>query len=69
MVAVASPLSPPQHCPMFGHRASSQTVCSPNPRKSFLILLNEAEVGTSVLRYDGSRGLLRIRRGQYREPK
>lgn len=39
MVAVASPLSPPQHCPMLGHLASSHTVWRFNPRRSFLILL------------------------------
>lgn len=39
MVAVASPLSPPQHCPMLGHLASSQTVWSFKPRRSDLILL------------------------------
>lgn len=57
MVAVASPLSPPQHCPMLGHRASSQTVWSLRPRRSDLILLKLAEVGISVLRYRGRRGL------------
>lgn len=57
MVAVASPFSPPQHCPMFGHRASSHTVCKPSPLKSFLILLYDAEVGTAVFKYPGSRGL------------
>ena len=59
MVAVASPLSPPQHWPMFGHRASSQTVWSLRPRRSDLILLKLAEVGISVLRYRGRRGLCR----------
>ena len=39
MVAVASPLSPPQHCPMLGQRASSHTVCNLSPRRSCLILL------------------------------
>ena len=32
MVAVAVPFSPPQHSPMLGHLASSQTVASPRPR-------------------------------------
>lgn len=59
MVAVASPLSPPQHWPMFGHRASSHTVWSLRPRRSDLILLKLAEVGISVLRYRGRRGLCR----------
>lgn len=57
IVAVASPLSPPQHCPMFGQRASSHTVCKLSPRRSFLILLYEAEIGTLVLRYFGRRSL------------
>lgn len=48
---------PPQHSPIFGQRASSQTVCKPKPRKSFLILLNEEPVGILVFRYDGKRGL------------
>ncbi|ANB13730.1 hypothetical protein AWJ20_4674 [Sugiyamaella lignohabitans] len=35
IVAVALDLSePPQHSPIFGHLASSQTVCSFNPRRS-----------------------------------
>lgn len=50
IVAVASPLSPPQHWPILGHRASSQTVWSFSPRKSCLILLKLAEVGISVFR-------------------
>lgn len=57
IVAVASPFAPPQHCPMLGHRASSHTVCRFSPRRSRLILLYDAEVGTDVLRYAGSRGL------------
>ena len=61
MVAVASPLGPPQHCPMFGQRASSQTVCRFRSRRSFLMALYEAEVGMEDLRYDGSRSLPRER--------
>lgn len=57
IVAVASPLSPPQHCPIFGHRASSHTVCRFSPRRSFLILLYEADVGTLVFKYFGNRSL------------
>jgi hypothetical protein len=53
-----APSLPPQQSPIFGHRASSQTVCSPNPLKSFLILENEAPEGIEVLRKDGRRGLL-----------
>lgn len=30
-------LDPPQHSPMFGHFASSQTVWSPRPRRSRLM--------------------------------
>lgn len=58
MVAVASPLLPPQHWPIFGHLASSHTVCKPNPLRSFLILLKLADVGTDVFRYAGRRGFL-----------
>src|SRR6266480_7115021 len=40
IVAVAALLSlPPQQSEIFGHRASSQTVCKFNPRRSFLIFL------------------------------
>ena len=48
---------PPQQSPMFGHLASSQTVCRFKPRRSFLILLNEGPEGIEVLRYDGNLGL------------
>lgn len=58
IVAVASPLSPPQHCPILGHLASSHTVWRLSPRRSFLILLKEADVGMVVFRYLGKRGLL-----------
>lgn len=55
MVAVAFDLSdPPQHSPMFGHLASSHTVCRPNPRKSFLILLKFCDVGMFVLSQSGN---------------
>ena len=65
MVAVAAlrpsasvaPSFPPQQSPIFGHRASSQTVCRFKPRRSFLILAKEAPLGMLVLRYDGSVGL------------
>jgi hypothetical protein len=53
----ASALFPPQQSPIFGHRASSQTVCKFKPRRSFLILLKDGPFGMDVLRYDGSRGL------------
>jgi hypothetical protein len=48
---------PPQHSPIFGHLASSQTVCKPSPRKSFLIWEYEEPVGIFAFRCDGSRGL------------
>jgi len=62
MVAVAvlrpsAVVFPPQQSPMFGQRASSQTVCKFRPRRSFLILLNEAPDGIEVFRKEGSRGL------------
>ena len=55
-VSVA-PFFPPQQSPMLGHRASSQTVWSPSPLRSFLILLKDAPDGIDVLRWAGSRGL------------
>ena len=51
------PSFPPQQSPILGHRASSHTVLRLRPRKSFLILLNEAPEGMLVLRKEGSRGL------------
>ena len=51
------PSFPPQRSPILGHRASSHTVFKLRPRKSFLILLNEAPEGMLVLRKEGSRGL------------
>jgi hypothetical protein len=48
---------PPQQSPMFGQRASSQTVCKFRPRRSFLILLKEAPDGIEVFRKEGNRGL------------
>lgn len=65
MVAVAAlrpssgvaPSFPPQQSPMFGQRASSHTVCRPRPRKSFLILENDAPFGIDVFKCDGRRGL------------
>lgn len=57
IVAVAAPLPPPQHSPMFGHLASSQTVWRPRPLRSFLMELYEAPVGMGCLRNDGRRGL------------
>ena len=55
--ASLTPSLPPQQSPMFGHRASSHTVCRFRPRRSFLSLAKEAPVGMLVLRYDGSLGL------------
>mmetsp|Transcript_44583 Transcript_44583/g.107586 ORF Transcript_44583/g.107586 Transcript_44583/m.107586 type:complete len:202 (+) Transcript_44583:737-1342(+) len=40
MVAVAVPLSPPQHSPTFGHLASSHTVLSPRPCRDCFTLWN-----------------------------
>jgi len=57
IVAVALPFPPPQHSPMFGHLASSQTVCKPSPRRSFLMPLYDFPVGIGCFRNDGSRGL------------
>ena len=62
MVAVAvfrpsAVVFPPQQSPMFGQRASSQTVCKLRPRRSFLILLKEAPDGIEVFRKEGNRGL------------
>ena len=57
MVAVAAPLPPPQQSPIFGHLASSHTVCSPRPRRSFLIPLYDAPVAIGCFRNDGRRGL------------
>ncbi len=58
MVAVAprllssgvAPSVPPQQSPIFGHRASSHTVCRPSPLRSFFILLNDAPVGMDVFK-------------------
>lgn len=55
-VALSFPPSPPQHSPILGHLASSQTVLRPKARTSFLILLKVAPVGIDVLRYEGRRG-------------
>ena len=62
IVAVAALLSlPPQHSPMFGHFASSQTVCRFKPRKSFLIFLKFSLEGIGVLSHDGSRVIVFLR--------
>ena len=66
MVAVAAlrpsasvaPSFPPQQSPIFGHRASSHTVWSFRPRKSFLILEKDAPLGMDVFKYCGRRGLM-----------
>ena len=52
-----APSFPPQQSPIFGQRASSQTVCRFSPLRSFLILLYEAPVGIFVFRKPGRRGL------------
>lgn len=55
-----APSVPPQQSPMFGHRASSHTVCNPSPLRSFFILLNDAPDGMDVFRYEGRRGLPQV---------
>jgi len=56
IVAVAEDLSvPPQQVEMFGHRASSQTVCRPSPRRSDFMRVKLAPVGTGVLSQVGRR--------------
>lgn len=56
IVAVAAALEPPpQHSEIFGHLASSQTVCRFNPRRSFLIFLYDDESGMDVFNHDGRR--------------
>ena len=55
-----TPSFPPQQSPMFGHRASSQTVWRPRPRRSFLIFAKEEPLGMLVFRNDGSRGLRKL---------
>jgi hypothetical protein len=57
IVAVAAFFPPPQQSPILGQRASSQTVCRPRPRRSFLILVYDGPVGILVLRWEGRRGL------------
>ena len=41
------PFLPPQHSPMFGHRASSQTVASPKPRTAQAARLSLQSCSTS----------------------
>merc|ERR1719341_1917709 len=48
-------LPPPQHSPMLGHRASSQTVLSFNPRRSSFSLLKLLPTGISRLSHGGKR--------------
>lgn len=57
IVAVAVPLSPPQHSPMLGHFASSQTVLNLRSRRSFLMAVYDLPVGMGCFRKDGKRGL------------
>jgi len=54
-VAFSLPPDPPQHSPMFGHLASSQTVAKPKALTSFLILLNSVPVGMLVFKCEGNR--------------
>ena len=56
IVAVAADFElPPQQSEMFGHLASSQTVCKLRPRRSFLIFLYDELSGIGVFNQDGSR--------------
>ncbi|GME80069.1 unnamed protein product [Ambrosiozyma monospora] len=55
IVAVASDFLAPQHSPMFGHLASSQTVASFNSRTSFLTLWNDLPFGMGTFNQDGKR--------------
>ena len=55
--SAVAPSFPPQQSPMFGHRASSHTVWSLRPRRSFLIFEKEAPLGMDVFKYEGRRGL------------
>lgn len=58
IVAVAVPcLPPPQHSPIFGHRASSQTVCKFKSRICSLIFEKFSPVGILVLSQGGKRNL------------
>ena len=62
IVAVAALLElPPQQSEMFGHRASSQTVCRLRPRRSFLIFLKLSFAGIGVLSHSGSRVMVLFR--------
>lgn len=55
MVAVAVPCSPPpQHSPIFGHLASSQTVCKFNFLNCSLSLLKFFPVGIVVFSQGGN---------------
>lgn len=56
IVAVCVPCSPPpQHSPIFGQRASSQTVDNFNSLNCDLILLKFAPIGISVFNHGGKR--------------
>lgn len=56
MVAVAADFElPPQQSEIFGHRASSHTVCRFRPRKSFLIFLYDELSGIGVFNHEGRR--------------
>ena len=55
IVAVAADLElPPQQSDMFGHRASSQTVCRLRPRKSAFIFLYDGPSGIGVFSHKGN---------------
>lgn len=48
-------LPPPQHSPIFGHRASSQTVCKFRSRSCSFIFEKFSPVGILVLSHGGKR--------------
>ncbi|KAH3668979.1 hypothetical protein OGAPHI_002734 [Ogataea philodendri] len=55
IVAVASDFFPPQHSPIFGHLASSQTVASFSSLTSFFKAWKLLPLGIGTLSHDGNR--------------
>ncbi len=55
IVAVAVPFGPPQHSPILGHLASSQTVASPNSLTVFLSVWNPSPPAGCALSQGGLR--------------
>lgn len=54
MVAVASDFFPPQHSPILGHLASSQTVANLSSRTSFFKVWNDFPFGMGTFSHSGS---------------